>query len=60
MQRTFRLTDRYSATLRIDSVNTLNHPTFPNWGTVISNAQFGLTNNANPMRSLQTTLRVTF
>jgi len=60
MQRTFRLSDRYSATLRIDSVNTLNHPTFPNWSTVIASAQFGLPSNANAMRSIQTTLRVTF
>ena len=59
-QRTFRINDRFSATLRFDSVNTLNHPTFPSWGTTISSAQFGLQNNANPMRSVQTTLRVTF
>jgi len=59
-QRTFRINDRFSATLRIDSVNTLNHPTFPSWGTVISSAQFGLQSGTNPMRSVQTTLRVTF
>ena len=60
MARTFRLSDRYSADLRIDSTNALNHPTFPNWGTVISNAQFGIQGLANPMRSVQTTIRVRF
>ena len=59
-QRTFRLTDRYSATLQISSSNALNHPTFPSWGTVISSAQFGLQNGTNAMRSVQTNLRVTF
>jgi len=59
-QRTFRINDRFSATLRFDSVNTLNHPTFPSWGTTISSAQFGLQNPANGMRTIQTTLRVTF
>jgi len=60
MQRTFRLSDRYSADLRIDATNALNHPTFPSWGTVISNAQFGIQGLANPMRSVQTTIRVRF
>ncbi len=59
-QRTFRINDRFSATLRFDSVNTLNHPTFPSWGTEVSSAQFGLQNPANGMRTIQTTLRVTF
>ena len=59
-QRTFRLTDRYSATLQISSVNPLNHPTFPSWGTLVSSAQFGLPAAANAMRSFQTSLRVTF
>jgi hypothetical protein len=60
MSRTFRLSDRYSADLRIEATNALNHPTFPSWGTVISSAQFGLQNPANPMRSVQTTVRVRF
>jgi hypothetical protein len=59
-QRTFRLTDRYSATLQINSVNPLNHPTFPNWVALVSSAQFGLPTGANGMRSVQTSLRVTF
>ena len=59
-QRTFRLKDRYSATLQISSVNPLNHPTFPSWITTISSAQFGLPAAASAMRSVQTSLRVTF
>jgi len=59
-QRTFRLTDRFSATLRISSVNPLNHPTYPSWVTLVSSAQFGLPTGANAMRSFQTSLRVTF
>jgi hypothetical protein len=59
-QRTFRFKDRYSATLQINSVNPLNHPTYPSWGTVVSSALFGLPTTANAMRSVQTSLRVTF
>ncbi len=60
MARTFRLSDRYSADLRIEAVNALNHPTFPSWVVQTSSAQFGLPNPANPMRSVQTTVRVRF
>lgn len=70
MARTFRLNDRYSADVRIDAANALNHPTFPSWVTVIpsqavveqqhSFGQFGLQNPANAMRSIQTTVRVRF
>jgi hypothetical protein len=60
VQRTFRLNDRFSATLQINSVNPLNHPTFPSWVTLVSSEQFGLPSVANAMRSVQTSLRVTF
>jgi len=60
MARTFRINDRYSADLRIDAANALNHPTFPSWVTTVSSAQFGLQNPANAMRSVQTTVRVRF
>jgi hypothetical protein len=59
-QRTFRLTDRFSATLQVNAANALNHPTFPSWVTMISSAQFGLPTNANGMRVVQTNLRMTF
>ncbi|MGA2877373.1 MAG: carboxypeptidase regulatory-like domain-containing protein [Bryobacteraceae bacterium] len=52
--RTFRLTDRLSGDLRIDSTNPLNHVTYTSWNTTFGNAQFGLPppGAANAMRSL--------
>jgi hypothetical protein len=58
--RTFRLSDRVSLDLRVDSANAINHVTFPAWNTNITSAQFGLPNIANPMRTVQTTLRARF
>jgi hypothetical protein len=58
--RTFRLSDRLNADLRIDATNALNHVTFPNWNTTVSSTQFGLPTTANPMRSMQTTFRLRF
>lgn len=62
LSRTFRLTDRFSLDLRVDSTNTLNHVTFQNWNTTFGSTQFGLPNpnSANAMRSMLTTLRVRF
>jgi hypothetical protein len=60
LARTFRLGDRLSADFRLDSTNTLNHVTFPSWNTLVTSSQFGLPTSANPMRSLQSTLRVRF
>jgi hypothetical protein len=58
--RTFRLTDRFNADLRVDAANVLNHVTYPSWNTTANSAQFGLPMSANAMRSLQTTFRVRF
>jgi hypothetical protein len=58
--RTFRWGDRFNIDLRTEATNVLNHVTFPSWNTIIGNAQFGLPTRANPMRSLQTTLRLRF
>ena len=58
--RTFRMSDRLSLDLRVDSTNTLNHVTYPNWNTTVNSAQFGLPNSANAMRSLVTNLRLRF
>lgn len=58
--RTFRLNDRYNLDFRVDSTNVLNHVTYTSWNTVINGAQFGLPAAANPMRSMQTSLRVRF
>ena len=58
--RTFRMSDRTSLDLRVDATNALNHVTFPSWNTTVGNAQFGLPNQANAMRDVQTTLRLRF
>ena len=58
--RTFRLRDRYSLDVRIDSVNPINHVTYTSWNTTINSPQFGTAVAANAMRSLQTTLRLRF
>ncbi len=58
--RTFRLKDRYSLDLRVDSTNPINHVTYTTWNTIILSPQFGTAAGANPMRSLQTTLRLRF
>ena len=58
--RTFPWRDRYSIDLRVDATNMLNHVTFKTWNTIISSAQFGLPATVNPMRAVQTTLRLRF
>ena len=46
--------------LRFDATNALNHVTFPSWNAVVTSAQFGLPMTANPMRTVQATLRMRF
>lgn len=58
--RTFRVSDRLSLDLRVDSTNALNHVNYASWATTINSTQFGLPTTANAMRSLQTTLRLRF
>jgi hypothetical protein len=58
--RTFRSTERVSLDLRIEAANALNSVTFPGWNTVAGNAQFGLPNAANPMRTVQVAIRTRF
>jgi hypothetical protein len=58
--RTVRLSDRFSLDVRVDATNVMNHPVFPSWNAIVTSAQFGLPNNANPMRSVQSTVRVRF
>ncbi|MBV9938586.1 MAG: TonB-dependent receptor [Acidobacteriaceae bacterium] len=60
LARTFRVGDRLSLDLRVDSANPLNHPVFTAWNTTINSLQFGLPVSTNAMRSLQTTLRLRF
>jgi hypothetical protein len=60
LDRIFRLRDRVSLELRLDSTNALNHVTWTTWNTTIGNPQFGLPAGANAMRDIQTTLRLRF
>jgi hypothetical protein len=60
MQRTFRPNKRLYLDARVEATNLLNHAVFSSWITTLGNAQFGLPLAANPMRSLETTLRVRF
>ena len=60
MSRTFRMNDRFNLDVRLDATNALNHVTYPNWNTTITSAQFGLPTTANPMRSVQTSVRLRF
>jgi hypothetical protein len=60
LSRTFRLRDRYTLDLRVDSTNSLNHVAYTSWITTVNSPQFGAAAAASPMRSLQTTLRVRF
>jgi hypothetical protein len=60
LERTFRTGTRFNLIARIDATNTLNHAVFSGWMTTVNSTQFGLPAAANPMRSLQTTLRLRF
>ena len=60
LTRTFRINERVNLDVRIDANNVLNHVTFPNWNTTVNSSQFGLPIRANPMRTLQPTVRMRF
>jgi hypothetical protein len=58
--RSFLWGARLTADWRIDATNVLNRATFATANTIVGSPQFGLANQANPMRKLQTSLRVRF
>ncbi|WP_321473157.1 carboxypeptidase-like regulatory domain-containing protein [uncultured Paludibaculum sp.] len=60
MNRTFPFGDRWSLDVRLDAFNALNHPVFPSWITTVTSSQFGLANAAEPMRTMQTVVRLRF
>ena len=60
LQRTFRAGKRYFLDARLDATNLMNHPVYSSWNTTVGNAQFGLPQSPNPMRSVQGTFRVRF
>jgi len=60
LERAFRPSSKFNLIARIDATNTLNHVVFSSWISTVNSLQFGLPAAANPMRSLQTTLRLRF
>jgi hypothetical protein len=60
LARTFRPGGRLFLDARVDATNVLNHGVFTGWIATVNSAQFGLPIAANPMRSLETTLRLRF
>jgi hypothetical protein len=60
LARSFRPSARFYVDARVDATNLLNHGVFTSWNTTVNSAQFGLPLAANPMRSLQASLRLRF
>jgi len=60
LSRTFRKGDHWNIDFRLDSTNTLNHPVYTAWNTLVTSNQFGLPVGSNPMRSLQAVIRARF
>jgi carboxypeptidase family protein len=60
MSRAFRLNDRFTLNLRINASNPLNHVVVTQLNTTVTNQLFGLPLAVNPMRTLTTTMRLTF
>ena len=60
LARTFRLEGRYSLDARISATNLLNHVVFTGWDTTVNSTQYGAPLAANPLRSLESSLRLRF
>jgi hypothetical protein len=60
LARTFRPSTHFYLDASIDATNLLNHGVFTSWINTVNSTQFGLPLAANPMRSLQTTVRLRF
>jgi hypothetical protein len=60
MVRTFRLDAKVNLDMQIAATNTFNHVSYTSWIPNINSTQFGLPAAANPMRSVQTSLRLRF
>jgi trimeric autotransporter adhesin len=58
--RTFRPSGQFYLDLKVSATNMLNHPVFTGWNTTVNSTQFGLPLSPNPMRSLETQLRLRF
>ncbi len=60
MARTFRPKGSLYLDARLDATNLLNHGVFTSWIATVNSTQFGLPAAANPMRSIETTVRLRF
>src|SRR5262249_9523053 len=60
VQRTFRVGPRLDLDWRIDATNVFNRVTFASVSTLFGGPEFGLPNRANPMRRIQSSLRLRF
>ncbi|MGA7155476.1 MAG: carboxypeptidase regulatory-like domain-containing protein [Acidobacteriaceae bacterium] len=64
LSRTFRVGKGYNLDVRVNATNLLNHAVFTSYNTTIDptlvDPVFGLPAGANPMRSLETTVRLRF
>jgi len=60
MQRSFRLGDRFTLNARIDANNPLNHVAVTGVNAIITSPQFGYPSQVNGMRTVTTTMRLTF
>jgi hypothetical protein len=60
MVRTFRLDAKVNLDMQIAATNAFNHVSYTSWIPNINSTQFGLPAAANPMRSVQTSLRLRF
>jgi trimeric autotransporter adhesin len=60
LARTFRPSGRFYLDAKVAATNMLNHPVFTGWNTTVNSTQFGLPLAPNPMRSLETSLRLRF
>jgi hypothetical protein len=60
LSRVFRLGERRSIDLQLQSQNLLNHVTITGWGTVLGSANYGLATNAAGMRTITASVRFRF
>jgi hypothetical protein len=60
VSRSFPWGERWNLDWRIDATNVLNRVTYSSVNAVIGSPQFGLPDRANPMRKVQTSLRLRF
>ena len=60
LERSFAWGDRWTLVWRLAATNLLNQVTFAEVTPIVNSPQFGLPRLANPMRKVQTSLRLTF